>query len=153
MVTFSFMSKATTNILVLIPARYQSSRFPGKALATINGKSMIRNIYEKVCKDGLDEVYVVTDDERIEQHVLEFNGKVCRVNDSVATGTERIYLAYKRFFENRKFDFVINLQGDEPSIEASLLLDLAKFHAKHSFDITTLVTNPRKSDDFFIPIA
>lgn len=151
---------AETRALILIPARYASSRFPGKPLAMISGKSMIQRVYEscsslsdslknkdeKSIKNLFIEVAVVTDDERIENHVSEFGGKVIRIDDDVPSGTERIHLAYERFFSDKNFDFIINVQGDEPLLLGSDLVELLGFHLQHpSYSIATLI---RKMDDF-----
>lgn len=160
---------AETRALILIPARYASSRFPGKPLAMIAGKSMIQRVYEScsLLRDSLRnptnnnisnnkaensirnlfvEVAVVTDDERIEKHVGDFGGKVIRIDDDVPSGTERIHLAYKRFFSQENFDFIINVQGDEPLLLGNDLLELLGFHLQHpNYAITTLI---RKMDDF-----
>ncbi|OUR96537.1 3-deoxy-D-manno-octulosonate cytidylyltransferase [Halobacteriovorax marinus] len=130
-------------VLVLIPARYASSRFPGKPLAVISKKSMIQRVYDNCSKIKNDlsssTVCVVTDDQRIEDHVLSFGGKVVRVDDDVPSGSERIALALTRFFSNEKWDLVINVQGDEPLIESDLLFRLARFHSQSSFDMATVV--------------
>lgn len=134
-------------MLVLIPARYASSRFPGKPLVKIAGKSMIEWVFTH-CGQANDlagetdlsfETVVVTDDERIEQCVQEFGGRVVRVDDDVISGTERIYFAYKRHFSQQSFDLVINVQGDEPLLKADDLITLANFHLKSDFDLVTLV--------------
>ncbi|ATH08627.1 3-deoxy-D-manno-octulosonate cytidylyltransferase [Halobacteriovorax marinus] len=130
-------------VLILIPARYASSRFPGKPLAKISKKSMIQRVYENCLgiKDQLKNsvVCVVTDDERIEEHVLDFGGEVVRVDDDVASGSERIALALERFYSDTDWDFVVNVQGDEPLIESDLLSRLASYHEQSSFDIATVV--------------
>ncbi len=130
-------------VLVLIPARYASSRFPGKPLAKISKKSMIQRVYENCLgiKDQLEHsvVSVVTDDSRIEDHVKGFGGEVVRVDDDVASGSERIALALERFYSNQEWDFVINVQGDEPLIESNLLSRLAEYHSNSRFDLATVV--------------
>jgi len=130
-------------ILILIPARYASSRFPGKPLAQIAGKSMIQRVYESVAPANNDlftsQAHVVTDDSRIEEHVHKFGGNCIRVDDELSTGSERVYLAYKRFFSDQSFDLILNLQGDEPLMDAELLKEIIKFQLKSSFDIGTIV--------------
>ena len=130
-------------ILILIPARFASTRFPGKPLAEISGKSMIRRVLENCAlaqhADLEFESFVVTDDQRIEDHVKTFSSNVVRVDDDVISGTLRIELAYERFFKNKNYDLVINVQGDEPLLQSSELVSLAKFHLNSSFDITTLI--------------
>ena len=128
------MSKAC----ILIPARYQSSRFPGKPLASIAGKPMIQWVYENCVKSG-SPTFVVTDHSGIEDFVLSFGGKVLRVDDDVPSGSQRISLAYERFLKNENFDFIINVQGDEPLLEGSVIKELIGYHASTSFDVTTLV--------------
>lgn len=123
--------------IILIPARYESSRFPGKPLADIKGKSLVQRVYEG-CSQIFENSYVVTDDDRIESHVKEF-GKVLRVNDPVESGSERIGLALERFFTDQNIEFVVNVQGDEPLIRGELLKELIEFHATSPFDITTVV--------------
>ncbi len=149
---------AETRALILIPARYASTRFPGKPLAMISGKSMIERVYqscaslsdtlkkERSSKNLFVEVAVVTDDERIQSHVENFGGKAIRIDDDVPSGTERIHLAYERYYAEGNFDFIINVQGDEPLLLGDDLLDLLCFHLQHpEYHITTLI---RRMDDF-----
>lgn len=124
--------------LILIPARFESSRFPGKPLAQIRGKSMIDHVYDR-CAKAQATVAVVTDDDRIEQHLKNQGKNVLRVDDPVQTGSERIALAFERNYLNEGFDIVVNVQGDEPLIEAESLSELIKFHLENNFDITTMV--------------
>jgi 3-deoxy-manno-octulosonate cytidylyltransferase (CMP-KDO synthetase) len=128
------MSKAC----ILIPARFQSSRFPGKPLATILGKPMIQRVYENCVQSGAP-TYVVTDHSGIEDFVLSFGGKVLRVDDDVPSGSQRIALAYERFLKNENFHFIVNVQGDEPLLPGSMIKELIDYHASTSFDVTTLV--------------
>lgn len=100
-------------IAAVIPARYGSTRFPGKPLAIIKGKSMIRRVYEQCLKaKKLDRVMVATDDVRIFTEVEGFGGDVVMTSDKHASGTERIAEAVS----GAKFNVVINVQGDEPFI-------------------------------------
>jgi len=145
---------AETRALILIPARYASTRFPGKPLAMISGKSMIQRVYESCSslknqsniKNLNVEVAIVTDDEKIEDHAKDFGAVVLRVDDDVPSGTERIFLAYQRYYSDQKYDFIINVQGDEPLLKEDDLLGLLDFHLCHSsYHITTLL---RELDDF-----
>jgi 3-deoxy-manno-octulosonate cytidylyltransferase (CMP-KDO synthetase) len=137
--------------VVLIPARFASSRFPGKPLALIAGISMIERVYKNCLESGFS-TYVVTDHEGIENHVKDFGGQVLRVDDDIPSGSERIALAFERYLAHKKPDLVINVQGDEPLLKGSILRDLAHFHMNSDFEITTLV-RPRKSfeEDFKNP--
>lgn len=136
-------------VLILIPSRYHSSRFEGKPLAPINGKSLVQWVYEG-CESAKEvkpknlslsfHTYVVTDDDRIEEHVTSFGGNVLRVDDDVASGTLRIERALNRYFkEKEEFDVVINVQGDEPLIKGEDLVNLAEFQIISNFDISTIV--------------
>lgn len=105
-------------IIAVIPARYQSSRFPGKPLALLQGKPMIQHVYERVSRvPSLSEVLVATDDERIQQVVIAFGGKVYLTSATHPTGTDRIVEVIRQ----QTCDWVLNVQGDEPTINASIL--------------------------------
>lgn len=138
-------------VIILIPARFASSRFPGKPLSLISGISMIERVYKNCKASGLD-TYVVTDDERIETHVKEFGGSVLRIDDDVPSGSERIALAYERFLKKDSPSLVINVQGDEPLLKGDVLKELADFHLNSNFEVTTLVRERSvKEEDFKNP--
>lgn len=104
------------NFLGIIPARYASSRFPGKPLIDIGGKSMIQRVYEQAAKTGiLKKIIVATDDERIQKHVEEFGGNVIMTSASHKSGTDRCFEVLQQQKEN--WDVIINIQGDEPFID------------------------------------
>jgi 3-deoxy-manno-octulosonate cytidylyltransferase (CMP-KDO synthetase) len=124
--------------LILIPARYQSSRFPGKPLAPIKNKSMIQRVYENCFETGYKTV-IVTDDDRIESHCQIHNLEYVRVDDDVSSGTERNALAYERHFAKENYDLVVNVQGDEPLLPSSDIKELVEFHEKSTYDMTTLI--------------
>jgi 3-deoxy-manno-octulosonate cytidylyltransferase (CMP-KDO synthetase) len=106
-------------IVALIPARYQSSRLPGKPLLKFGNETMIQKVYKQTIKSKLiSKTYVLTDDERIKESIEEINGRCLIVKDNCLNGTERICIAIKRYsslFEN--VDFIVNVQGDEPFIK------------------------------------
>lgn len=107
-------------IFAVIPARYQSSRFPGKPLADICGKPMIRYVYETVTNiEAISDTYVATDDERIYNAVSDFGGKVV-MTGKCACGTERVAQACSDI----ECDVVLNMQGDEPLIKPEMICDL-----------------------------
>lgn len=107
---------------------------------------------KKILGENQVEVAVVTDDERIEKHLNELGQKVVRVDDEVASGTERIYLAYERHFADQKsFDYVINVQGDEPLLEGEDLASLVKYHQESSCDIATIVAEKTDFSEFKNP--
>ena len=125
-------------ILGIIPARYASTRFPGKPLADINGKPMIQRVYEqaKKCK-ALAEVVVATDDERIEKAVKKFKGKVVITSSKHESGTDRCFEALKK--SGGKFDAVINIQGDEPFIHPDQISKIANCFKDETTELATLV--------------
>ncbi len=111
------------DVKAIIPARFASTRLPGKPLKVINGKSMIEWVYSQASKAStVSEVVVATDDERIRLAVLAFGGRVVMTSPNCRTGTERSAEALKDF--QSPPDIIVNIQGDEPLIEPELI-DLA----------------------------
>ncbi len=105
------MAETPPKIIAIIPARYASTRFPGKPLAPIAGKPMIQHVYERVsAAKKVDDVYVATDDERIAKAVKHFGGKVVMTAPTLRSGTDRCAAAARKV----KADIVVNVQGDEP---------------------------------------
>ena len=122
--------------VAIIPARYASTRFPGKPLVDIGGKTMIQRVYDQVSK-VLDDVYVATDDQRIFDKVLSFGGKVIMTSDAHRSGTDRCYEAFTKLDD--WFDVVINVQGDEPFIQPEQIEALKNCFADDETQIATLV--------------
>ncbi|NJN71065.1 MAG: 3-deoxy-manno-octulosonate cytidylyltransferase [Nitrospira sp.] len=115
------MNKASRSVTVVIPARYGSSRFPGKPLVELNGKPMIQHVYERaVACRTVSSVLVATDDERIKQAVDRFGGRAVVVTGEYRTGTDRV-AAVARMFAGEYF---LDLQGDEIPLNPELLTDL-----------------------------
>jgi 3-deoxy-manno-octulosonate cytidylyltransferase (CMP-KDO synthetase) len=104
--------------IAIIPARYASTRFPGKPLAMLGGKLIIQRVYEQASK-VLDEVYVATDDERIQKAVESFGGKAVMTSSNHKSGTDRLEEAATKIGTDA--DVIINIQGDEPFIQKSQL--------------------------------
>ena len=119
----------------LIPARYASTRFPGKPLALLAGKPVIQHVYEQAVK-VLDAVYVATDDERIYNKVLEFGGKAVMTSTEHHSGTDRIEEALEKV--GGDFDVVVNIQGDEPFIAQSQIETLCHCFEDEVTQIATL---------------
>lgn len=119
----------------IIPARYASSRFPGKPLAMIGNQSMIERVYRQASKE-LDEVVVATDDQRIYDAVEAFGGRVTMTSESHRSGTDRVREAYSNI--NSDADVVINIQGDEPFIAPEQLADLKACFDDGTVEIATL---------------
>ena len=129
----------------IIPARYASTRFPGKPLADMNGKPMIQRVYEQV-KDVLDSVCVATDDIRIENAVKAFGGQVVMTSDQHRSGTDRCYEAYQKIGEG--YDVIVNIQGDEPFIHPEQIQTIKTCFTDANTQIATLVKPFRSDDDF-----
>ncbi len=135
--------------LGIIPARYGSTRFPGKPLIEINGKSMIRRVIDQAKKcSSLAEVWVATDDERIFNHVLEYGCKAFYTSEDCNSGTERICELLPNI--EGHFDFVLNIQGDEPFVHVESLEELSKALISSETDIATLavqIENREEAND------
>ena len=129
--------------LGLIPARYASTRFPGKPLADIGGKPMIQRVYEQVC-GCLDAVYVATDDDRIFRAVEGFGGRVIMTSPNHRSGTDRCAEAMTKVAE--PFDVVINIQGDEPFIQPAQIELLKGCFDSPEVELATLVKAFKPSD-------
>lgn len=126
----------------IIPARYASTRFPGKPLAMLGGKTVIQRVYEKVTS-CLDDAYVATDDERIFNHVTSWGGKAIMTSPNHKSGTDRIEEAIEKIGSG--YDVVINIQGDEPFIDASQIKEVCHCFDDENTQIATLGI-PFKSD-------
>lgn len=122
----------------IIPARFASTRFPGKPLADINGKLMIQRVYEQALKaSALHHVVVATDDERIRDAVISFGGDVAMTAPEHQSGTDRCLEALEQ--QEEEFEIVVNIQGDEPFISPEQInLILSCFHQENT-EIATLV--------------
>jgi len=128
-------------ILGIIPARYGSTRLEGKPLVDINGKSLIRRVYERALK-SLDDLYVATDDERIVKEVNDFGGKVVMTSSDHNTGTNRCLEAYELISKatSSSYDVIINIQGDEPLLDAEQLEILKGLFTDEYIMMGTLVS-------------
>tara|TARA_B110000483_G_C17962384_1_gene452584 strand:- start:39 stop:752 length:714 start_codon:yes stop_codon:yes gene_type:complete len=124
-------------IIGIIPSRYASSRFPGKPLVNILGKSMIQRVYEQCKKTvSLSQIIVATDDEKIFNHVLGFGGKVMMTSDLHHSGTDRCNEVIQSLEE--KYDIAINIQGDEPYINPEQIDQVASLFSSKEVSIATL---------------
>jgi 3-deoxy-manno-octulosonate cytidylyltransferase (CMP-KDO synthetase) len=135
------------HIIGVIPARYASTRFPGKPLIDIGGKSMIQRVYEQCVKTSvLSDVIVATDDQRIADHVVAFGGKVMMTAVTHQSGTDRCIEAFEKTGLN--CTHFINVQGDEPLISAKQIDALAKSLSKEKASIATLIKKNDSWEDF-----
>ena len=124
-------------VLGIIPSRYNSSRFPGKPLTDILGKSMIQRVYDQAQKcNFLNKVIIATDDERISFHVKSFGGDVMMTSKNHESGTDRCGEVIRKLEEH--FDIVVNLQGDEPFINPDQITQLVNMFENTNIQIATL---------------
>lgn len=124
-------------VVGIIPSRYKSTRFPGKPLADILGKSMIQRVYEQCKKCSLlAEVIVATDDKRILNHVLAFGGKAVMTSETHESGTDRCNEVAQKFYAN--YDLIVNIQGDEPFIKPEQISELITLFNSPEIKIGTL---------------
>jgi 3-deoxy-manno-octulosonate cytidylyltransferase (CMP-KDO synthetase) len=135
----------------IIPARYASTRFPGKPLIDINGKTMIQRVYEQCKKSGfLSQVIVATDNDLIFNHVLSFGGHVIMTSSAHQSGTDRCLEAANKMPEPlSKEDVVINIQGDEPFIDPVQIDLLASCFTDSQTGLATLIKEVTVTEDLF----
>ena len=136
-------------ITAIIPARYASTRFPGKPLADIHGKSMIQRVYERTCQATLvNRVIVATDDERIAANVRAFGGELCMTSAQHETGTDRL----AEVAAGLDCDLVVNVQGDEPLINPAMIdLAVAPLIADERIAMGTLMVAIDDVEEFLNP--
>jgi len=139
-----------TDFVVVIPARYASTRLPGKPLREINGKLMIEHVYMRGRESGARDVVIATDDERIGEAAENFGATVCMTGDQHRSGTERI-AEVADLMDWHDQTIVINLQGDEPAMPPQLIDQCAALLDDSSADIATLASPIRSDEDFGNP--
>jgi 3-deoxy-manno-octulosonate cytidylyltransferase (CMP-KDO synthetase) len=131
----------------IIPSRYASTRFPGKPLVQIAGKSMIRRVYEQAAKSkSLDEVVVATDDQRIVDEVISFGGKFVLTDSKHQSGTDRCAEVITKL---PHFDTIINIQGDEPFIDPEQIDLLAGCFENNEVQLATLIKGITSEEELF----
>lgn len=138
----------SSNTIILVPARFNSSRYPGKPLEKIFNKPMIDYVVENCQKTSFDYA-VVTDDDRIESHLKSIGANVVRVDDDVPTGSERIALAFERFFSDKNYEYIVNVQGDEPLLKSNTIEEIGKSHKNSNFDIFTAIRERSSTENDF----
>ena len=136
--------------ILIIPARYQSSRFPGKPLARLGNKPIIQHVYESACQ-AIEQVWVATDDQRIFDCVTNFGGNALMTGSDLQSGTDRCAQAARKISEQTPFDVVINIQGDEPFIHPSQIELLKSCFSNSSDEIATLIKKIEDPEILFNP--
>lgn len=145
-------NKLEKSYIGIIPARFASTRFPGKPLVDLFGKPMIQRVYEQA-KKAFETVYVATDDLRIFDAVLGFGGKAVMTLSSHTSGTDRLAEAIEKIhsIENTLFDIIVNIQGDEPLIKPEQLEQVKNCFSTGNTQIATLVKVITDPSDIFNP--
>ena len=141
------------NFTVIIPARYASSRFPGKPLVEIDGKPMVQHVYERAQESGASKVIVATDDARIAKTVSDFGGLYCMTGAHHESGTERLaeVVDMEGLLAN---ELVVNVQGDEPFIPAENIQQVAENLYNHQqAEMATLAVKITDVEEAFNPNA
>lgn len=142
-------------VIGVIPARYDSSRFPGKPLVMINGMSMIQRVYEQALKcKNLSKLIVATDDERIKEHVNSFGGQVMMTAPYHRSGTERVCEVVEKLHYNdpeNQYEVAVNIQGDEPYIDPFQIDSLISCFKEKDIQIATLIHEINSQDELLNP--
>ena len=149
----AIITKVDQPFVVIIPARYDSTRLPGKPLADIGGKPMIQWVYEQSVASGAEQVIVATDDDRVVEAVKSFGGEVCMTDKSHNSGTERLaqVIAKEGFSADT---IVVNVQGDEPLIPSDNIKQVALNLAKaNEAQMATLSVKIHSVEEAFNPNA
>jgi len=136
-------------VVGIIPSRYNSTRFPGKPLAMIKGKTMIQRVCEQAWKSKLDAVVVATDDMRIADEVLKFGGQYALTNPNHPSGTDRCREAL--YMIDKQYDAVVNIQGDEPFINPDQINQVVDLIAMKDTPIASLARLIEDEDELFNP--
>lgn len=138
---------------VVIPARYTSTRLPGKPLLDIAGKPMIQHVYERACEAGASSVIIATDDQRVADAVTKFGGEVCMTSPEHQSGTDRLseVIDIKDFSDD---EIVVNVQGDEPLIPRKLIHQVAQgLDQRPQASVSTLCERIHTAGELFDPHA
>lgn len=134
------------NYAVIIPSRYQSSRFPGKPLIDICGKPMIQHVWQRCCNAvGTDKVFIATDSQRIAASVKAFGGQFIMTSNSCLTGTDHLAEANQQL----QCDFIINVQGDEPLIEPEDIRSIISEYRANPNQVINAMCEITSQDEFY----
>ena len=136
------------NMVILIPARMSASRLPGKPMADIAGKPLIEHVWNQAVSSDIAPVYVATDHQDIYDHIHQIGGKAVMTSADHPSGSDRIFEALCRIDEQQRYQHIINLQGDLPTITTHAIESLASLLREDSCDLATLVA---KATDEEVP--
>ncbi|HHE3676674.1 TPA: 3-deoxy-manno-octulosonate cytidylyltransferase [Pasteurella multocida] len=141
-----------TNFTVIIPARYASTRLPGKPLAVIAGKPMIAHVFEKAMQSGAKRVIVATDHEQVATVARGFGAEVCMTSETHQSGTERLAEVVEKL-SIAEDEIIVNIQGDEPLIPPAIVRQVAENLAKYQVKMASLAVNITDPEELFNPNA
>ncbi|MFV9875043.1 MAG: 3-deoxy-manno-octulosonate cytidylyltransferase [Rickettsiales endosymbiont of Dermacentor nuttalli] len=139
------------NVVIIIPARMNSTRLPGKPLADIGGKPMILHVMEKALATKLGPVFIACDDDEIAEVVIKAGGTAIMTETFHPSGTDRIYEALKKIDYQKKLDIIINLQGDLPFIEPFVIKNITDLFTNDNVMIGTAAAEIRNSHEVLEP--
>ena len=138
----------TSSIIGIIPARFKSQRLPGKPLADILGKPLIYYVWRAASdSELLDKVLIATDDERIRDACKEFGAECILTPKNIKSGSDRVIFALNTCKEN--YDYIVNIQGDEPFITGQLIDELIKKTKETAADVGTVITRIKNNEEVF----
>ncbi len=144
------MNKYALSILGIIPARYSSTRLPGKVLVDINGKPMLQRVWEAACRSKyLSRIVIATDDERVENLCFSIGAEFVMTPSELSCGTERAIYAYKIL--NEDSEIILNIQGDEPLLSGTIIDNLIESFIARNADVGTLIKKIDNNEDIFNP--
>ena len=133
-------------ILCCIPARYHSTRLPGKPLLKINNKTIINHVYEKAKQTKVDEIVILTDDQRIYDEVISFGGKCYIITEECLNGTERI-ITYLNKIDHNEYSIILNIQGDEPFIKPNVINETIDNYIEKNPECSTICFKTNNKDE------
>ncbi len=126
--------------LVVIPARILSTRLPRKVLADINGRSLIVRVYENAVASGVGDVIVACDDSQVKEAIENIGGIAVLTDPELPSGTDRVFEAWQKFDTEKKYEYIINVQGDLPFLDAEFIQKAKEIVKESGYDISTLAT-------------
>lgn len=135
------------DVLVVIPARIASTRLPKKMLADIGGKPLIVRTLESVKSAGIENVIVACDGAEIAEVIEKAGGRAILTDPNLASGTDRVYAAYKSYDTQDKYHFVINVQGDMPFVDAKIVSEAINVIRDTEYDMSTIASKTNESDN------
>ena len=139
-----------TQFTVIIPARYASSRLPGKPLANIAGKPMIQHVFEQAKQSGASRIIIATDNEQVATAAKNFGAEVCMTAESHNSGTERLAEVVEKLAIPDN-EIIVNIQGDEPLIPPMIVKQVAENLAKYPVNMASLAVNIDEPEELFNP--